>query len=71
MVTVIKTLHRLYEKFNSDVSVLKIKRERPASVHTPQNVGNVREVLLRSPEKLTRKAAAELGDSRRSVQLKG
>lgn len=62
--------YRLYGKCIGDGSVLKSKLKRPVSVRTPQNVGAVRAVLLRSLVKLTRKAAAELGIYRRSVQRK-
>ena len=48
--------------------MLESKRERPAHVRSPQNVEAVRAALLRSPGKSTRKAAAQLGISRRSVQ---
>lgn len=56
---------KIYKIFNSDGLVLESK---PAIVCTLQNVEAVREVLLRSPLKSIRKAAAELGISRRSVQ---
>lgn len=40
--------YRLYGKCIGDGSVLKSKLKRPVSVRTPQNVGAVRAVLLRS-----------------------
>jgi hypothetical protein len=44
------------------------KRLRPASVHTPANIEVICVALIRSPSKSTRRASAELGISRRSLQ---
>jgi hypothetical protein len=64
-----KTLDKLYNQFNNDGSVLERKRRRPSFVRSPENIDAVRMALRRSPSKSTRKAAAQLGISRRSVQL--
>jgi len=48
--------------------VLEKKQPRPASVRTPVNIEAVRVALTRSPSKSTRRASAELGISRRSLQ---
>jgi hypothetical protein len=61
-------LHKLYNQFNNDGSVLEWKRHRPLSVRSLENIDAVRVVLQRSPSKSTRKAAAELGISRPLVQ---
>jgi hypothetical protein len=48
--------------------VLEKKWPRPSSVHTPANIEAVCVALIRSPSKSTRRASAELGISRRSLQ---
>jgi hypothetical protein len=63
-----KTIHKLYNQFNNDESVLERKRRRLSSVRSPENTDAVRVALQGSPSKSTRKAAAQRGISRRSVQ---
>jgi hypothetical protein len=59
---------KLYNHFNNDGSVLERKGRRPQSVSSPENTDAVRVALQGSPNKSTRKAAAQRGISRRSVQ---
>jgi hypothetical protein len=63
-----KTVHKLHNQFNNDGSVLERKRRRPSSVRSLENIDAIRVTLQRSPSKSTRKAAAQLRISRRSVQ---
>jgi hypothetical protein len=63
-----KTIHKPYNQFNDDDSVLERKRCWPSFVHFLENIDAVRVALQRSPSKSTRKAAAQLGISRRSGQ---
>jgi len=63
-----QTIYRLCQQFETNGSVLEKKRPRPASVHTPANIEAVRVALTQSPSKSTRRASAELGISRRSLQ---
>jgi hypothetical protein len=63
-----KTIHKLYNQFNNDGSVLERKHRWPSSVRSPENTDAVRVALQRSSSKSTRKAAAQLGISRCSVQ---
>jgi hypothetical protein len=56
-----RTIHKLYNQFNNDYSVLERKRCWPSSVHSPENIDAVRVALQRSPSKSTRRAAAQLG----------
>jgi len=58
----------LQKQFETNGSVLEKKRPRPASVRTPANIEAVCVALIRSPSKSTRRASAELGISRRSLQ---
>jgi hypothetical protein len=60
--------NKFYSQFNNNGSMLERKRHRPSSVRSPENTEAVRVALQRSPSKSTRKAAAQLGISRRSVQ---
>jgi len=48
--------------------VLEKKRPRPTSVRTPANIEAVHVALTWSPSKSTRRASAELGISRQSLQ---
>ena len=61
-------IYRLCQQFEINGFVLEKKRPRPASVRKPANVEAVRVALTRSPSKSTRRASAELGISRRSLQ---
>ena len=63
-----QTIYRLCQQFETNGSVLEKKRPRPASLRTPANIEAVRVTLTRSPSKSTRRASAELGISRRSLQ---
>jgi hypothetical protein len=63
-----KTIRKLYNQFNNDGSVLERKRRWSSSVRSPENIDDVRVALQRSPSKSTKKAAAQLGISRQSVQ---
>jgi hypothetical protein len=63
-----KTTRRLYNQFNNDGSVLERRRHRPSSVRSPENTDALRVALQWSPSKSTRKAAAQLGKSRRLVK---
>jgi hypothetical protein len=63
-----KTIHKFYNQFSNDGSVLEMKCRRISSVRFPENIDDVRVALQRSPSKSTRKSTAELGISRRSVQ---
>jgi hypothetical protein len=63
-----KTIHKLCNQFNNDGSVFERKRRRLSSARSPENIDAVRVTLQRSPNKSTRKAAAQLGISTRSVQ---
>jgi hypothetical protein len=56
-----KIIHKLFNQFNNE-------RRRPSSVRSPENIDAVRVALQRGPSKSTRKAAAQLGISRLSVQ---
>ena len=58
-----QTIYRLCQQ-----SVLEKKRPRLASVRTPANIEAVHVALTQSPSKSTRRASAELGISRRSLQ---
>jgi hypothetical protein len=49
-----KTIHKLYNQFKNDGSVLERKCRQPASVHSQENIGAVRVALQRSPSKSTR-----------------
>jgi hypothetical protein len=60
-----KRIHKLYNQFNNDDSVLDRKRRRPSSVRSPENGDTVRVVLH---SKSTRKAAAQLEISKQLVQ---
>jgi transposase len=64
-----QTIYRLFQQFETNGSVLEKKRQCPASVRTPENIEAVRVALTRSNGKSTRKASAELGISRRSLQI--
>jgi hypothetical protein len=46
-----KTIHKLYNQFNNDGSMLKRKRRWPSSVCYPDNIDAVRVALQRSPSK--------------------
>jgi hypothetical protein len=48
--------------------VLGRNHHQPSSVRSPENIDTVRVAVQRSSSKSTRKAAAQLGISRRSVQ---
>jgi hypothetical protein len=63
-----KTINKLYNQFNNDGSVLERKHHWPLSACSLENTDAVRVALQRSPSISTRKAAAQLGISRRSVQ---
>lgn len=63
-----KTIHKLYEKFRREGTILEPKRPRQKPVCSPENIEAVRVAMQRSPGKSTRKAAVRLGISRRSVQ---
>ena len=63
-----QTIYRLCQQFETNGSVLEKKWPHPASVHIPANIEAVRVALTRSPSKSTRRASAELGISRRSLQ---
>ena len=63
-----QTIYRLCQQFETNGSVLEKKRLCPASVRTPANFEAVHMALTRSPSKSTRRASAELGISRRSLQ---
>lgn len=63
-----QTVYRLTTTFQTDGSVLEKKRPRAAPVRTAENIEAVRVALARSPSKSTRRASAELGISRRSLQ---
>jgi len=63
-----QTIYRFCQQFETHGSVLEKKRPRYASVRTPANIEAVRVALVRSPSKSTRRASAELGISRRSLQ---
>jgi hypothetical protein len=56
------------QQFETNVSVSEKKRPRFDTVRTPANIEAVRVALIRSPNKSTRRASAELGISRRSLQ---
>jgi hypothetical protein len=36
-----KTIHKLYNQFNNNGSVLEMERLRPSSMRSPENVGNI------------------------------
>jgi hypothetical protein len=63
-----KIIQKFYNEFNNDCSVLERNRRRPSSVRSPENSDAVGVEMRRSPSNSTRKAAAQLGISRRSVQ---
>jgi hypothetical protein len=63
-----KTIHKHYNQFNNDGSVLERKRRRHSSACSPGNTDTVRVALQRRPAKSTRKATAQLEISRWSVQ---
>jgi hypothetical protein len=63
-----KTIHNLYNQFNNHGSVLEMKRLRLSFVRYLENIDTVRMALQRSPSKSTRKAAAQVGISRRLMQ---
>jgi hypothetical protein len=63
-----KTIHKVYNQCTNDGSVLEKKCCQPSSMRSPENTDAVRVALQRSPSKSTRKAAAQLGISRQSVQ---
>ena len=63
-----QTIYRLCQQFETNGSVLEKKRLHPTSVRTPANIEAVRVALTQSPSKSTRRASAELGISRRSLQ---
>ena len=63
-----QTIYRLCQQFETNVSVLEMKRPHPASVRTPANIEAVHVALIRSPSKSTRRASAELEISRQSLQ---
>jgi hypothetical protein len=52
-----KTVHKLYNRFNKDGSMLERKCRQPSSVLSLENIDAIR-VLQRSPIKSIRKAAA-------------
>jgi hypothetical protein len=54
-------IHKLYNQFNNNGSVLERKHHWPSSVCSPENIDTVRVALQGSPSKSTRKAAAQLG----------
>jgi hypothetical protein len=49
--TSFKTIHKLYNHFNNDGSVLERKRCRPSSVHSLEKIDAVRVALQISPSK--------------------
>jgi hypothetical protein len=59
-----KTIHKPYNQFNNDGSVLEKKCRWPSSVHSQENTDAVRVALQRHHSKSTRKAAAQLEISR-------
>jgi hypothetical protein len=63
-----KTIHKLYNQFNNDRSLLERKHRWPSSVHSLVDIDAIRVALQRSPGKSTRKAAAQLRTPRRLVQ---
>ena len=63
-----QTIYRLCQQFETNGSVLEKKRLHPTSVHTPANIKAVHVALTQNPNKSTRRASAELGISRRSLQ---
>jgi hypothetical protein len=63
-----KTIHKLYNQFNNDGSVLESKCRSPSSVRSLENIDAVRVAVQTSPSKSTRKAAAQLGISSWLVQ---
>lgn len=63
-----QTIRRLHQQFEVTGSVLERKRQHVPTVRSPQNIEAVRVALTRSPSKSTRRASAELGISRRSLQ---
>jgi hypothetical protein len=56
----LKTIHKLYNQFNNDGSVVERKCCRLSSVRSLDNIDTVRVVLQRSYSKSTRKAAAQM-----------
>jgi len=63
-----QTIYRLCQQFETNGSLLEKKQPHPASVRTPANIEAVCVALIRSPSKSTRRASAELGISRQSLQ---
>jgi len=63
-----QTIYGLCQQFETNGSVLEMKRPRPASVRTPANIEAVHMALIRSTSKSTRRASTELGISRWSLQ---
>jgi hypothetical protein len=61
------TIHKLYNQFNIDSSVVERKSRQPLPVHSLENIDALRGAA-KKPQQITRKAAAQLGISRRSVQ---
>jgi hypothetical protein len=57
-----KTIHKLYNQFNSDGSVLERKRRWPASVRSPENVNAVRVTLQRRSSKTSQFVLKKLPD---------
>jgi hypothetical protein len=56
-----KTIHKIYNQFNNDGSMIEKNCRWPSSVHSLENTDAIRVVLQKSPSKPTRKAAAQLG----------
>jgi hypothetical protein len=40
-----ETIHKFYNQFNNDVSLLETKRHQPSSVRTPENTDDIRVAL--------------------------
>jgi hypothetical protein len=51
-----KIIHKLYNRFNNDGSVLARKRRQPSSVLPPENIDAIKVALQKRPSKSTRKA---------------
>ncbi|PSN40814.1 hypothetical protein C0J52_21983 [Blattella germanica] len=63
-----QTVYRLMDKFETGGNFLEKKRQRAATVRTPENIESVRVALTRSPGESTLRASAELNISWRSLQ---
>ncbi|PSN53785.1 hypothetical protein C0J52_06236 [Blattella germanica] len=62
------TIYRLYRQFETN-GMPEPKQPRVSQIRSPENIDAMRVAMQSSPGKSTRIAAAQLGISRRSIQL--